>query len=436
MATDDIDIDSLMTERSVAEVIAFETDEVAKSAHGAEIETYSGRRYLDFTSGVAVHACGQTHPEIVDAIARQAALFTHTADVTRHTPQLQLAHEIRRLLQQATGGTDPWTTLLLNSGSESVDAAAKLALKVTGRRRFLSFAGAFHGRTLFATALSNSKRLHLDAYERFLEPLRDRVHHVGPPPGIDDERMEGRAREILSLYGKDTAAVILEPIQGEGGYRPFTRDAATAIAQAARDEGALVIVDEVQTGFGRTGRWFGFQHLGLVPDIVVFGKSIGGGMPLAGVSATDALMRLWEPGEHGTTFGGNPVSCAAGLAALAIIERDDLVAAAAAKGAYAQDRLRRLQHRGVVSDVRGHGLMIGVELRRPDGTPDWTRCQAVKAEARENGLLVMTCGMRIDSPAWDTAALRLMPALNIDDQDLERGLDILESALEHAKGTP
>src|SRR5579862_5618767 len=385
----------------LADVVGFETDEVARIAQGAAVRTYSGAEYIDFTGGIAVHACGHNHPEVAAAIARQAGEVMHVSDTMRHAPQLELAHWMRALFARLLPG-DPWTFLYMNSGSESIDAAAKLALKATGRRKLIAFNGAFHGRTLFATALSRSKTLHWSAYEGIVSALRADIHHV-PAPRCAACRhsirkpaaccLEG-VQNVLQQYPEQVAAVFMEAQQGEGGYFPWEPDAAQRLRAITREHGVLLAVDEIQSGCGRTGRWFAFDHLGIDPDIVVFGKAVGGGLPLAGVAARQPLMARWQPGEHGTTFGGNPVACAAGLAALRIIERDSLVERAAVQGERIQARLRPLiGHHGVV-DVRGRGLMIGVELRDGAGAPDWGRCTAVKNLCRENGLLVMTCGAR------------------------------------------
>lgn len=417
-------VKDLLAERTLAEVVGFETEEVARSAAGSSILTYGGGRFIDFTGGIAVHACGHNPPEIVAAIARQAGQVTHVSDTMRHTPQLELGHWMRDLLGRLLPGS-PWTFQFLNSGSESIDAAAKLALKATGRTQFVAFEGAFHGRTLFATALSRSKRLHWEGYEGFLEPLRARIHHVPAPRRAPLPELE----DLLDRIGGDVAALFVEPVQGEGGYFPLPPEAAAHIRALTRRHGIPLIADEIQTGWGRTGRWLGVEHTGIIPDIVVFGKAVGGGLPLAGVAARQEIMALWRPGEHGTTFGGNPVACAAGLAALRIIERDGLVERAARLGEMIRGRLRSLVGQHGVADVRGHGLMLGVELRDPAGAPDYARCEAVKRRAREQGLLLLSCGAKIGNPAVDNATLRLIPPLSIPEDLLLRGLDILEATL-------
>jgi 4-aminobutyrate aminotransferase len=426
-------VQELYAENALAEVVGFETDEIALSAQGASLVTYRGQRYIDFTGGIAVHACGHNHPEIVAAIAEQAASVLHTSDIMRHAPQLELAHWLRGLFGRILPGAS-WSFQFMNSGSESIDTAAKLALKVTGRRKFVAFEGAFHGRTLFATALSRSKCLHWGACEEFLAPLRASIRHIPAPrrsrePAEQPERCLIVLEELLETIGGEVAAIFFEPQQGEGGYVPMSRQAAIRMRELAQKHGVLLVADEIQSGFGRTGKWFGFEHLGIAPDIVVFGKAVGGGLPLAGVAARQEVLERWQPGEHGTTFGGNPVSCAAGLAALQIIAREGLVERAACLGAQIKARLNPLVGQFGIADVRGNGLMIGVELRDAAGRPDYARCEAVKQACRREGLLVLTCGAKIGSPATDNAALRLIPALNTPDDVLQQGLDVFEGAL-------
>ncbi len=422
----------------LAEVLGFETQEIASSALGVHLQTLEGSDYLDFTGGIAVHACGHNHPEVVQAIVEQAQRVIHVSDTMRHAPQLELGNWITHRLANTVPNSE-WAILFKNSGSESIDAAAKLALKATGRDQFVAFEGAFHGRTLFATALSRSKTLHWNAYESFLTPLRQHIHHVPAP------RCKGCSRtgngcclvgleSLLQAQGDQIAALFLEPQQGEGGYIPFDPEVAQRIRALTRKHGILLIVDEIQTGFGRTGRWFAFEHLGIEPDMVVFGKAVGGGLPLAGLVASRSLMAKWEPGEHGTTFGGNPIACAAGLAALRIIERENLVERASLLGEEIKARLKPLIGKHGIVDVRGNGLMLGVELRDANGKPDYARLDAVKLCARSKGLLLLTCGAKIGTSA-DNATLRLIPPLNIPNEALNHGLAILEEALRETGNT-
>jgi len=423
----------------LAEVVGYETDEVAAQALGSDVRTVRGSRFLDFTSGIAVHACGHGHEEIVAAVQDQASRIQHTSDVMRHAPQLELAQFLRELLADRIVGELP-TIQFMNSGSESIDTAAKLALKATGRSKFIAFQGAFHGRTLFATALSCSNTAHWAAYEPFIDGIRDRILRAPAPrcrncvTGASPDCVANEIGSLLEAHKGEVGAIFFEAQQGEGGYFPFPEHASRKIRELAQKHNVLLIADEIQSGFGRTGRWFAFDHLGVQPDIVVFGKSVGGGLPLAGIAASQKLMAKWQPGEHGTTFGGNPIACAAGLAALTIIKRDDLVERAAVLGERVKARLCKLVGSLGVHDVRGNGLMIGIELRDPAGNPDYAKVTAVKLGCRERGMLVLTCGAHIGDPAVDNSTLRLLPPLNVRDTELDRGLSILEEALRAWRG--
>ena len=423
----------------LAEVVGFETEEVVRSAYGTDIETYQGRHFIDFTGGIAVHACGHNHPEIVAAIVAQAQQVLHVSDTMRHAPQLELAHWLRNLFAGILPGDpeDPYTFLFKNSGSESIDAAAKLAIKATGRHKLAAFEGAFHGRSMLASALSRSKTVHWQAYEDFLNPLRANIIHLPAPRCSGCELRRDTAEccangleALLETHGSEIAAVFIEAQQGEGGYMPMAPAAGKKIRDLTRKHGVLLIADEIQAGCGRTGRWFAFQHLGIEPDIIVFGKAVGGGLPLAGIAARKELMERWQPGEHGTTFGGNPIACAAGLAALKIIARDGLVERAAETGAAIKARLQPYIGRFGIVEVRGNGLMIGVELRDAAGQPDYARCEAVKLKAREAGLMLLTCGAKIGKPSVDNAAIRLIPPLNVAPDVVERAMMIFLAALQ------
>ena len=424
---------ALHAENLLSEVLGFETSEIVTNAQGDCVNAHSGKAFLDFTGGIAVHACGHNHPEIVAAVQAQAADLLHISDIMRHGPQLELGRKLVDLLISSAPGTD-WSVLFLNSGSESVDAAAKLALKATGKSKIVAFEGAFHGRTLFASALSRSKKLHWDAYENFLAPLRANIHHAPAPhcAGCELKRdicCANGLEKLLDTLGEDVAAVFFEPIQGEGGYFPMSLIAAQKIRKLTQERGILLVADEIQSGIGRTGKWFGYEHLGITPDIITFGKAVGGGLPLAGVAAQAAVMAKWQPGEHGTTFGGNPVSCAAGVAALDIIARDGLLENAARMGELIRERLAPFVGNCGVADIRGRGLMMAIEFRNAEGKPDYARCEAVKLAARENGLLLLSCGAKIGKPETDSAAVRLIPPLNITADALNRGLDILIAAI-------
>jgi 4-aminobutyrate aminotransferase len=420
----------------LADVLGFETEEVAKTTDGAAVVTVGGRRFIDFTGGIAVHACGHCHPEVVAAIQSQAAKVLHTSDTMRHAPQLELTSFLRDKLSLA--GVPDAAFVLMNSGSESNDGAAKLALKVTGRTKLVAFTGAFHGRTMLCSALSRSKTAHWQALEPFLEPLRVNILHAPAPrcQGCELTSPECCNVGLEKLFEENPgqiAAVFFEAQQGEGGYVPRTVESLKKLRELCTKHGALLIADEIQAGMGRTGRWFAFERFGVVPDVVVFGKAVGGGMPLAGLAANRALLEKWVPGEHGTTFGGNPVACAAGLAALTVMEREGLVARADTLGEAIKDRLGKLVGSFGVVEVRGNGFMLGIELRTEDGKPDGTRLDRVKLACRAKGLLTLTCGANLGDTRADNTTLRLIPPLNTPEETLWQGISVVEDVLRETK---
>ncbi len=418
----------------LAEVLGYETHEVARQASGINVHTNSGQHFCDFTGGIAVHACGHNHPSVVRAIRDQSKYLLHISDVMKHEPQLALAARLRAIFTEVLPG-EPWQFLLLNSGSESIDAAAKLAMRVTGRYEFAAFEGAFHGRTLMATALSYSKPVHWKAYEPLVAALRKSISHLPSPriARVDESRSVDSCLEamkaLFSERGDRLAAIFFEGQQGEGGYFPMHPAVAAELQQLARKHGVLLVADEIQAGCGRTGRWFSFEHLQIQPDIVTFGKALGGGLPLAGLGAARSLLEKWAPGEHGTTFGGNPLACAAGLAALAVIEKQSLIENAAKMGAMAKSLLEPLIGEYGVADIRGNGLMLAMELRDSAGNPDYERCLEVKKAAQRVGLLVLTCGASIGHPETDCAAIRIIPPLNVTSSELIDGLNTLMESL-------
>jgi 4-aminobutyrate aminotransferase len=425
---DDETVAALLAERTLAEVVGFATEEVARSASGTSVLAYSGKTYIDFTSGIAVNSLGHNHSVVSEAIIEQCRHVTHTSDIMRHTPQLELASWMRGIFHDVAPGP-PWSILFKNSGSESIDAAAKLALKITGRSNIVAFDGAFHGRSLFGTALSHSKSDHWKPYEQFLAPLRDNVRHV-PSPTHPSCVAEFSA--LIDSIGSEIAAVFFEGMQGEGGYRPMPPDVANIIRRKTAERGILLIADEVQSGWGRTGKWFAFQHVNITPDIVAFGKAVGGGLPLAGVAASHLLMEQWLAGEHGTTFGGNPLACSAGMAALKFIEANGLVEEASSMGEFIKSRLHPMIGTHGVADVRGYGLMIGIEFQQPDGNPDYAKCDSITQIACDKGLLILTCGANIGKPGTDNSSIRLIPPLNAKQDAIEQGLEILTESIKSA----
>jgi 4-aminobutyrate aminotransferase len=387
-------------EAALAGVLPRITDVVAVRGEGAWLWDADGRRYLDFGSGIAVTNTGHCHPRVVAAITAQAETLIHTSVVAHPTGMIRLAERL--------AGLTPFMAepqvFFCNSGAEAVDGSLKFARKVTGKPGVIAFRRAFHGRTLAATSLTTAKGKYREGYEPLLPAVT--IAPYGDLDGLD---------ELLELQapGANLGAMIVEPVLGEGGYVVPPLGWLAGLRDRCDRHGILLIFDEVQTGVGRTGRFFAAETFGVTPDVILFAKGIASGLPLGGIIAPRDLMDRWPTGAHGSTFGGNPVSCAAALATLDVLEEE---------GCY--ERARRLGHRALERlgtvvgpvDVRGVGLMIGVELR------DKAVAEVVQARCLDDGLIVLLCG-----PGENV--LRLIPPLTITDHEFEQGLDILVAAI-------
>jgi 4-aminobutyrate aminotransferase len=380
---------------------------VAESGDGSWLTDVEGRRFLDFGSGIGVTNVGHCHPLVVAAIERQARQLIHTSVVTRHAPAIELAERLGALVPFID---DP-RTFFCNSGAEAVDGALKLARRATGRGGVVGFTGGFHGRTLAATTLTTTKAKYREGYE----PLLPSVFHApyGDAPGaleaLDD---------LLHAHDGEIGCMVVEPVLGEGGYVVPPVPWLEGLRLRCTAHGIVLVFDEVQCGMGRTGRPFAAETFGVAPDVVLFAKGIASGLPLGGLIAGRALMDLWPQGAHGSTFGGNPVACAAALATLDALERGSCYERARALGSMALTRLAAAAAANptAVRDVRGVGLMIGVELR------DGLTAAAVQQQCFDEGLLVLTCGPHDN-------VLRLIPPLTITDDEFAQGLGILAGAL-------
>ncbi len=431
---DDKNIDLLeRSARHVSSTNARAFDIVASHGKGTYLWDVNGTRYLDFTSGIAVNNVGHCHPKVVAAAKAQIERLIHCSMVTTHEPIIQLGEKLASI---APGDLD--TVFLNNSGGEAIDAAIKMARYVSKRTGVIAFTGAFHGRTLLATALTSSKAKYRDGYE----PLPGGVNHVSfpncfrCPVGKRPESCEMECFELVEnvfkyfVQPESVAAVIIEPQQGEGGYLvPASgyQGKGPSYMKRLREicdrHGILLIVDEVQTGFGRTGEWFCVDHWGVVPDLMVVAKGIASGFPMAGVIARHEHMKKWSPGKHGTTYGGNPVACAAALASINVIQEENLIENARTMGGLLFERLKALTGKfKFIGDVRGLGLMIGVEFVDENGEPDSKRVADLVEECKKRQLLLLDCG------SFDHV-IRFLPPLNVSKEELEQGLLIFEQAL-------
>jgi 4-aminobutyrate aminotransferase len=402
---------------------------VMSHGKGVEVWDVDGNRFLDFAAGIAVCATGHAHPQVVKAVKDAADKFLHISSDFWHEGSVRLDE---RLAELAPMG-EPVMSFLAQSGTESVEGALKLARYVTGRPRFIGFLGSFHGRTMGALSFTSSKY----AQQRGFFPTMPGVTHVPYPntyrplfAGADQGRAVLDYIENVLFTGAvppaDVAAIFVEPIQGEGGYLVPPDGFLAGLRQICDRHGILLVFDEVQAGVGRTGRMFACQHWGVAPDIMTLAKGLGSGLPIGAVVAKKRIMEKWSRGAHGNTFGGNPLSCAAALATLDLVERE-YAANAAAVGEHFMGRLRDAQKRfDVIGEVRGKGLMIGVELvkDRVSKTPAKDLSDAVLHRAFHNGLLILSCG---------TSTVRFMPPLLVTRAEVDEAVALFEASLAEAQ---
>jgi 4-aminobutyrate aminotransferase len=396
----------------------------AVRGEGTWLVADDGRRYLDFTAGIGVTSTGHCHPRVVEAVRRQAGELLHGQYTTVLHPALgELAEAL------AARAPHHGSAFFANSGSEAVEAALRLARHATGRPNVVVFQGAFHGRTLGASAMTTSKL----AVRAGIGPLPAGIV-VAPFPHAfrygwsEDEAVAFCLRELDLLLTtttapSETAAVFVEPVLGEGGYVPVPHAFLAGLRERCDRHGILLVADEIQTGVGRTGRFWGLDHAGVRPDVIVTAKGLASGMPLSAILADPALMAQGFPGSQGGTYGGNAVACAAALATLEVVDDEGLVANAADVGALLLARCGDLADaHPLVADVRGLGLMVGLELGDTEAAGGGEAARRVLAAACEAGLLLLTCGHA-------GQVVRLVPALIVTPDDAERALGILDDAL-------
>ena len=413
---------------------------VAKRGRGIRVEDVDGNEFMDFAAGIAVTSTGHCHPEVVAAIQKQAAELIHISGTDFYNEPLT---DLAERLSAVAPMPGPHRFFYGNSGAEAIECALKVARYHTGRQQVISFFGAFHGRTMGALSLTGSK----PQQKRRFSPLVPGVTHIRYPyvyrgctggPQEEEAFSLGCARFLEEKLFKTTvapeevAAVFIEPIQGEGGYVVAPDNFLRELRDICTRHGILLVADEVQSGAGRTGKWWAIEHSGVEPDIVCMAKGIASGMPL-GVCMTRADIMDWVPGSHASTFGGNPVSIAAALATMDILEREAIANAAHVGGKMLERLQGWKQTHALVGDVRGRGLMIGIELVKDKTTrePATALRNRVETLAFERGLMILGCG---------ETSLRLCPPLIVSEDEATVALDILEEALsevekEHAHAT-
>lgn len=396
----------------------------AERASNAELWDVEGRRYIDFASGIAVLNTGHLHPRVQAAIAAQLANLSHACfQVTPYENYIALAERLNALVP----GSEPKKTIFLTTGAEAVENAIKIARHHTGREAVIAFGGGFHGRTLACMSLTGK----VQPYKAGFGPMLPEVFHAPFPNAYHGISTADSLAALEQLFKADVdparvAAIIVEPVQGEGGFYIAPAEFLRALRKLCDEHGIVLIVDEIQSGFARTGRMFAIEHSGVEPDLVTLAKSLAGGVPLAAVVGKATIMDSPAPGGLGGTYAGSPLGCAAGLAVLEVIESEQLCARAERIGAAVLARLRDLQSRWpCIGEVRGVGAMVAMELvkdRRADA-PDAELTKALVQAAGRRGLVLLSCGVRAN-------VIRFLMPLTIPDAVLAEGLAILEAALE------
>ena len=400
----------------------------AVRAENAELWDAEGRRYLDFAAGIAVNNTGHRHPTVMAAVAEQAQAFTHTCfHVAPYEGYIRLAERLNAM----TPGDFAKKSVLVTTGAEAVENAIKMARAYTGRSGIVSFSGAFHGRTLLGMALTGK----VSPYKKGFGAMPPEVVHAPFPNAMTGVTAEDALADLNRLFASSVdpervAAIIIEPVQGEGGFNIAPYGFLAAIRALCDRHGIVMIVDEIQAGIARTGKMYGVEHSGVVPDLITMAKGLAGGFPLSAVTGRAEIVDAPIPGGLGGTYAGNPLSVAASHAVLDVVEKEGLCARAEKIGEIIRGRLSELAKRqgiSVIGDVRGLGAMNAFELVMPDdasaANPELTK--AVVAEAEARGLILLSCGTRYN-------VIRLLPPLTIPFEQLDEALDIIEQSLEAA----
>jgi 4-aminobutyrate aminotransferase/(S)-3-amino-2-methylpropionate transaminase len=409
--------------------VGIQTGVFADKARNAEIWDVEGNRYIDLGTGIAVVGTGHNHPKVIAAVTAQLERFSHTCfQVTPYDVYVRLAER----LNKAAPGATPKKTIFINTGAEAVENAVKIARKHTGRSGVIAFSGAFHGRTMMGMALTGK----VVPYKAGFGPFPAEVFHMPFPVEYHGVSVEDSLEAIDTLFRSDVepsriAAMIVEPVQGEGGFYPAPTEFLQALRRLCDQHGIVLIIDEVQTGFGRTGTLFACEQAGVEPDLMPVAKSIAGGFPLAGVIGKADIMDSVDPGGLGSTYGGSPIGCAAGLAVLDVIEEEDLCARARAIGEQIAAWAADLQSKtNVIGQVRATGAMSAIELVQNGeaGKPDAELTKAIAGEALARGVLLLTCGVRGN-------VIRFLPPLTIEPELLAEALDIVGDVMLELAGS-
>ena len=393
---------------------------VAKATN-AELWDVEGRRIIDFAGGIAVLNTGHRHPRVIEAIRRQLDLFTHTAyQVASYESYVALAERLVALAPVP----GPAKATFFSTGAEAVENAVKIARAATGRPAVIAFSGAFHGRTMLGMALTGK----VVPYKVGFGPFPGDVWHIPFPMALHGVTTADAIEALHRLFKADVepqrvAAIIVEPVQGEGGFYPAPPELLRALRQECDQHGILLVADEIQTGFARTGKWFAMHHHEVAPDLMTVAKSLGAGLPISAVIGRAGVMDAPGPGGLGGTYAGNPLAIAAAHAVLDVIEEEGLVERANVLGRRLRERLEGLRKRVPrIAEVRGPGAMLAVEFMEPGGGPAAEFAKAAQQRALQAGLLLLTCGVHAN-------VIRFLFPLTIEDRVFDEGLGILEQAL-------
>jgi 4-aminobutyrate aminotransferase/(S)-3-amino-2-methylpropionate transaminase len=412
--------------RAVSRSVGHVTSIIAARAKNSELWDIEGRRYIDFAGGIATLNTGHSHPKVIEAVRRQLENFSHTCfQVAAYEPYIALAERLNAIAPI----DPPIKSVFFTTGAEATENAIRIARAATGRAGVVSFAGAFHGRTIMAMGLTGK----VTPYKKSFGPVQPNVWHLPFPSAAKAFSVRDTLRSLQFLFDADidpsqVAAIIIEPVQGEGGFHIAPQDLMVAIREICDKHGIVFIADEIQTGFGRTGKMFAMEHYGVSPDLMCLAKSLAAGLPLSAVVGKASLLDAAEPGAIGGTYAGNPLSCAAALAVLDVFQDEHLVARANAIGERLVSTLKAIRSRNNItpmSDPRGLGAMIAFDICREKGLPeaDPEATKRVLARAHERGLIVLSCGV-------EASTIRLLIPLTVEDSVIDEGLNILTEALE------
>ncbi len=411
---------------AISRGVGMQTQIFVDRALNSEVWDIEGNRYIDFAAGIAVVNTGHCHPRVMEAVTRQLSKFTHTChQVLPYEPYIRLAERLNAIVP----GDWPKKTVFVTTGAEAIENAVKVARIATGRSAIIAFGGAFHGRTFLGMSLTGK----VDPYKKGFGAMMPDVYHVPFPQEVHGVTTDDALAGLSKLFKADldpgrVAAIIFEPVQGEGGFYPAPKELVRAIRKICDEHGIVMIADEVQTGFARTGTMFCMEQYGVAADITAMAKGLAGGLPLAALTGKASLMDAAHPGGLGGTFGGNPIGIAAANAVLDVIEEEDLCARANELGGRLKQRLEAIRSTTPeISDIRGPGFMVAIELANPaTHEPDAELTNRIRLEAQKRGLILLSCGVYGN-------VIRFLAPITVSDAIFAEAMEILEASVAAAR---